>query len=46
MKIGVITKREKATKSGSVMQEAIGLMQSRGVAFEMASIGTTSAPTR
>ncbi len=35
MKIGVITKREKATKSGSVMQEAIGLMQSRGVAFEM-----------
>ncbi|MGH9831607.1 MAG: ATP-grasp domain-containing protein [Blastocatellia bacterium] len=34
MKIGVITKREKATKSGSVMQEAIGLLQSRGVAVE------------
>src|SRR5262245_4913433 len=35
MKIGVITKREKATKTGSVMQEAIGLLESRGVAFEM-----------
>jgi ribosomal protein S6--L-glutamate ligase len=35
MKIGVITKREKATKSGSVMQEAIGLLTARGVAFEM-----------
>ena len=35
MKIGVITKREKATKSGSVMQEAIGLLESRAVAFEL-----------
>ncbi len=34
MKIGVITKREKATKSGSVMQETIGLLESRGVAVE------------
>ncbi|MFN0083942.1 MAG: RimK family alpha-L-glutamate ligase [Blastocatellia bacterium] len=30
MKIGIITKREKATKSGSVMQEAAGILQSRG----------------
>ncbi len=30
MKIGVITKREKAHKSGSVMQEAIGLLEARG----------------
>jgi ribosomal protein S6--L-glutamate ligase len=35
MKIGVITKREKATKSGSVMQEAIGLLEARGVSFEI-----------
>ena len=35
MKIGVITKREKATKSGSVMQESIGLLMARGVVFEM-----------
>src|SRR5262249_19986275 len=35
MKIGVITKREKATKSGSVMQESIGLLESRGVSFEL-----------
>jgi len=35
MKIGVITKREKATKSGSVMQEAAGILEARGVAFEM-----------
>jgi ribosomal protein S6--L-glutamate ligase len=34
MKIGVITKREKAHKSGSVMREAAGLLQSRGVAVE------------
>lgn len=34
MKIGVITKREKATKSGSVMQEATGLLESRGVTVE------------
>jgi ribosomal protein S6--L-glutamate ligase len=30
MKIGIITKREKATKSGSVMQEAVGILESRG----------------
>ncbi len=35
MKIGIITKREKAHQSGSVMQETIGLMQSRGAAVEM-----------
>jgi ribosomal protein S6--L-glutamate ligase len=35
MKIGVITKREKATKTGSVMQEAIGLLEARGVSFEL-----------
>jgi ribosomal protein S6--L-glutamate ligase len=34
MRIGVITKREKATKSGSVMQEAAGLLEARGVAVE------------
>jgi ribosomal protein S6--L-glutamate ligase len=34
MKIGVITKREKATKTGSVMQETIGLLTSRGVTVE------------
>jgi len=34
MKIGVITKREKAHKSGSVMRETIGLLESRGVAVE------------
>jgi len=34
MKIGVITKREKATKSGSVMQETIALLESRGVLVE------------
>ena len=34
MKIGVITKREKATKTGSVMQEAIGLLNSRGITVE------------
>ncbi len=34
MKIGVITKREKATKSGSVMGETIGVLESRGVAVE------------
>jgi ribosomal protein S6--L-glutamate ligase len=34
MKIGVITKREKATKTGSVMQEAIGLLTDRGVTVE------------
>ena len=34
MKIGVITKREKATKSGSVMQETIGILESRGVTVE------------
>jgi ribosomal protein S6--L-glutamate ligase len=32
MKIGVITKREKATKSGSVLQETVSLLESRGVA--------------
>lgn len=35
MKIGVITKREKATKTGSVMQEAIGLLEAKGVSFEL-----------
>lgn len=34
MKIGVITKREKATKTGSVMQETIGLLTARGVTVE------------
>jgi ribosomal protein S6--L-glutamate ligase len=34
MKIGVITKREKTHKSGSVMREAIGLLESRDVAVE------------
>lgn len=34
MKIGVITKREKATKTGSVMQETIGLLTARGIAVE------------
>jgi ribosomal protein S6--L-glutamate ligase len=34
MKIGIITKREKATKSGSVMQEAVGLLEARGIACE------------
>mgnify|MGYP002146182934 FL=1 len=34
MKIGVITKREKATKTGSVMQETIGLLTERGIAVE------------
>ncbi len=34
MKIGVITKREKATKSGSVMQETIGLLNQRGIVVE------------
>ena len=32
MKIGVITKREKAHKAGSVMQMAAELLRSRGVA--------------
>src|SRR6266511_1025462 len=34
MKIGVITKREKAHKAGSVMQEAAELLRSRGVEVE------------
>ncbi|MGE0883971.1 MAG: RimK family alpha-L-glutamate ligase [Blastocatellales bacterium] len=34
MKIGVITKREKATKTGSVMQETIGLLNQRGIVVE------------
>ncbi|HMV46349.1 MAG TPA: hypothetical protein PLD20_33275 [Blastocatellia bacterium] len=34
MKIGVITKREKATKTGSVMQETISLLTARGVTVE------------
>jgi len=34
MKIGVITKREKATKTGSVMQETIGLLSARGITVE------------
>ena len=34
MKIGVITKREKAHKAGSVMQEAAELLRSRGVVVE------------
>lgn len=34
MKIGVITKREKAHKSGSVMRETIGALESRGVVVE------------
>lgn len=34
MKIGLITKREKATKSGSVMQEAVEHLQGQGVVFE------------
>ncbi len=35
MRVGVITKSEKAHQAGSVMQEAIGLLQSRGVVVEM-----------
>jgi ribosomal protein S6--L-glutamate ligase len=35
MKIGVITKREKEDKPGSVMQETIGLLRARGVEVEM-----------
>ncbi len=35
MKIGVITRREKAHKSGSVMGETVELIQSRGVDVEM-----------
>jgi ribosomal protein S6--L-glutamate ligase len=35
MKIGVITRREKAHKSGSVMQETVMLLQARGVDVEM-----------
>jgi ribosomal protein S6--L-glutamate ligase len=35
MKIGVITRREKAHKSGSVMQETVQLLRSRGVDVEM-----------
>src|SRR5262245_59118788 len=34
MKIGVITKREKAHRSGSVMREAAERLESRGVAVE------------
>ncbi len=34
MKIGIITKREKATKSGSVMQAAAALLEARGCACE------------
>jgi ribosomal protein S6--L-glutamate ligase len=34
MKIGVITKREKAHKSGSVMGETIGVLEARGVTVE------------
>jgi ribosomal protein S6--L-glutamate ligase len=34
MKIGVITKREKAHKAGSVMQEAAELLRTRGVEVE------------
>jgi ribosomal protein S6--L-glutamate ligase len=34
MKIGVITKREKAHKAGSVMQETVALLQSRGAEVE------------
>jgi ribosomal protein S6--L-glutamate ligase len=34
MKIGLITKREKATKTGSVMQEAVEHLQGQGVVFE------------
>ncbi len=34
MKIGVITKREKANKSGSVMRETVELLRSRGIAVE------------
>jgi len=34
MKIGVITKREKAHKPGSVMRETIGVLESRGVTVE------------
>src|SRR5499426_1775742 len=34
MKIGVITKREKAHKAGSVMQETAELLRSRGAAVE------------
>jgi len=35
MRIGVITRGEKSHRSGSVMQETIGLLQSRGIAVEM-----------
>jgi ribosomal protein S6--L-glutamate ligase len=34
MKIGVITKREKAHKAGSVMRETTGILESRGVTVE------------
>jgi ribosomal protein S6--L-glutamate ligase len=34
MKIGVITKREKAHKAGSVMQETVALLRSRGAEVE------------
>jgi ribosomal protein S6--L-glutamate ligase len=34
MKIGVITKREKAHKTGSVMRETMGRLESRGVAVK------------
>jgi ribosomal protein S6--L-glutamate ligase len=34
MKIGVITKREKAHKAGSVLQETLELLRSRGVTVE------------
>ncbi|MGH9846068.1 MAG: ATP-grasp domain-containing protein [Blastocatellia bacterium] len=35
MKIGIITKREKATKSGSVLQKAFSILELRGVTFEV-----------
>ncbi len=35
MKIGIITKREKATNSGSVMQKSVSILELRGVVFEM-----------
>src|SRR5687767_8786402 len=34
MKIGVITKREKAHKAGSVMEETADILRSRGIAIE------------
>lgn len=34
MRIGVITKREKAHKAGSVMEEAADILRSRGIAVE------------